>query len=67
MMDHSVGQYVNDNAYTDTIESVWSVFKRRIIGLIILFLSRIYKKYVDKMTFRLNESRCEVRGVDRIK
>ena len=48
MMDHSVGQYVNDNAYTDTIESVWSVFKRRIIGLIILFLSRIYKNMLIK-------------------
>jgi len=33
VVDHSKGQYVDENAYTNTIEGFWSIMKRGIIGI----------------------------------
>ena len=32
MVNHSVGEYVRGNAHMNTIESVWALLKRQIVG-----------------------------------
>ena len=66
-VNHSMGSYVkDDNIHTNTIESVWSVLKRSIIGTYHSVSVEHLQKYVDEITFRLNEGRCEVKTMDRI-
>lgn len=67
-VNHSGGNYVKgDNVHTNTIESVWSVLKRSIIGTYHSVSVKHLQKYVDETTFRLNEGRCEIKTMDRMK
>lgn len=66
-VNHSAGNYVKDgNIHTNTIESVWSVLKRSIVGTYHSVSVKHLQKYVDETTFRLNEGRCDVKTVDRM-
>ena len=67
-VNHSGGNYVKgDNVHTNTIESVWSVLKRSIIGTYHSVSVKHLQKYVDETTFRLNEGCCEIKTMDRMK
>lgn len=63
-VNHSVGQYVKGDAHTNTIESVWSLLKRQIIGVHHWVSPKHLHRYVGEMTFRFN--RREMARGDRV-
>lgn len=63
---HSAGEYVNNMASTNGIESVWAVLKRGYTGTFHHFSVKHLEKYVDEFTFRLNEGNVKIHTMDRI-
>lgn len=54
-VNHSVGQYVKYGwAHTNGIESVWSLFKRQIIGTHHYLSPKHLNRYLGEMTWRFN-------------
>ena len=51
---HSDHQYVNGNVHTNSIESVWALLKRQIIGIHHWVSPKHLDAYVSEMTFRFN-------------
>lgn len=51
---HSDGQYVQGIAHTNSIESVWALLKRQIIGIHHWVSPKHLDAYVSEMTFRFN-------------
>lgn len=51
---HGSGQYVNDGAYTNTIEGFWSIMKRGIIGIYHKASRKHLHRYVNEYVFRYN-------------
>lgn len=54
VVSHGVGEYVNGNKYTNTIEGFWSILKRGIIGIYHKVSPKHLQKYVDEFVFRYN-------------
>ena len=65
-VNHSAGEYVKGMAHTNSIESVWSVFKGGINGTYHHVNNKHLQRYVDEFAFRLNEGNCEVDTIDRM-
>lgn len=63
---HSAGEYVRGEIHTNGIESVWSVFKRSVIGTWHHVSNKHLGRYVNEAAFRLNEGDCEVDTIDRM-
>ncbi len=63
---HSAGEYVRGEIHTNGIESVWSVFKRSVIGTWHHVSNKHLGRYVNEAAFRLNEGNCEVDTIDRM-
>ena len=54
-VNHSAGEYVRgDNIHTNSIESVWSLLKRQIIGIHHVVSKKHLSRYLDEMTWRFN-------------
>ncbi len=53
-------------AHTNGIESVWAVLKRGFYGVYHQFSKKHLQRYVDEVTYRLNEGNCKVHTIDRI-
>ena len=53
-IDHSSGQYVYGIAHTNTLESVWSLFKRSIVGSYHKISAKHIDRYLDEFEFRFN-------------
>jgi transposase-like protein len=54
-VNHSAGEYVHDyHAHTNTIESVWALLKRQIIGIHHWVSPKHLSRYVDEMPWRYN-------------
>ncbi len=53
-VNHGIGEYVNGNAHTNTIEGFWSLFKRGIIGIYHSTSRKHLQKYLDEFVFRYN-------------
>lgn len=53
-IEHNKGEYVKGNAYTNTIEGFWSLFKRGILGIFHFVSKKHLQKYVDEFVFRYN-------------
>jgi transposase-like protein len=51
---HSDGEYVRGNVHTQGVESVWSLFKRSIIGSYHRLSVKHLPAYLDEMEFRFN-------------
>lgn len=51
---HSWKQYVDGDAFTNTMEGLWSILKRGIIGIYHWVSKRHLQRYVDEFTFRYN-------------
>jgi transposase-like protein len=53
---HSIGEYVRGagQIHTQTIESVWALLKRQIIGVHHWVSPKHLQRYVDEMTWRIN-------------
>lgn len=48
------GEYVRGEAHTNSIESVWALLKRQIIGIHHWVSAKHLQKYVDEMSWRFN-------------
>lgn len=54
IVKHGVGQYVDGNIYTNTIEGFWSLLKRGILGIYHSASRKHLQNYVDEFVFRYN-------------
>jgi len=55
MVDHGKGLYVVGDAYTNSIESFWGNFCKRVVNAIYNWVSRKYmQRYFDEFCFRYN-------------
>ena len=60
VVNHSAKQYVDGMAYTNSIESVWSVLKRGFYGTFHKFSIKHLQRYVDEFDFRLNDGNVKI-------
>lgn len=51
---HYMGEYVNGNIHTNTIEGFWSLLKRGIVGIYHFTSKKHLQKYIDEFVFRYN-------------
>ncbi len=54
LVNHSTGEYVIDNAHTNTIEGFWSLLKRGITGQYHNISVKHLNKYIDEFCYRYN-------------
>lgn len=54
-VNHTVGEYVRGSFHTNGIESVWSLFKRQIIGTHHFMSVKHFGRYLGEMTWRFNQ------------
>lgn len=62
-VNHSKGEYVRHYIqHTNTIESVWALLKRQIVGIHHWVSPKHLQRYVDEMTWRFNRRDMKVTG-----
>jgi transposase-like protein len=66
VVNHSAKQFVDNMAYTNTIESVWALLKRGYYGIFHSFSAKHLQQYVNEFQFRWNEGNCKYSTMDRI-
>ncbi len=54
MVNHHAGEYVRGDAHTNTIESVWALLKRQIVGTHHWVSPKHLQQYVSEMAWRMN-------------
>ncbi len=54
IVSHGAGQYVDGDAYTNTMEGFWSLLKRSVVGIYHSLTRKHLQKYVDECVFRYN-------------
>lgn len=64
IINHHAGEYVRGDVHTQTIESVWSLLKRQIVGTHHWISQKHLQQYVSEMAWRMN--RREMSPQDRI-
>lgn len=65
-INHSAKEFVRGTVHTNSMESVWSVLKRSIVGTWHHVSPKHLERYVNEATFRLNEGKCDVDTIDRM-
>lgn len=65
-VDHGAGEYVRNGISTNSIESVWAVLKRGLIGVYHHASPKHLSRYVDEFTFRLNDGNVKRRTLARL-
>jgi transposase-like protein len=65
-VNHSAGEFMRDGVSTNSIESVWAVFKRGVYGTFHHISPKHLGRYVDEFTFRLNEGNVARHTTQRI-
>ena len=63
---HSAGEYVNQMAHTNGIESVWAVIKRGFHGVYHNWSVKHMQSYVNEFTFRRNQGNVQRDTKDRM-
>jgi transposase-like protein len=53
-VDHAAGEWVRADVHTNTVEGVWSLFKRSIVGSYHQLSAKHLPAYLDEMAFRFN-------------
>lgn len=53
-VNHSLHEYVRDDVYTNTVENVWSLFKRSIVGSYHHLSAKHLNAYLDELEWRFN-------------
>ena len=66
MVNHSTREFVNGEAHTNGIESVWALLKRGYHGTFHHFSDNHIERYVNEFVFRLNEANVKIHTLDRI-
>lgn len=64
VVNHHKGEYRKGDAHTNSIESVWALLKRQIVGIHHWVSPKHLSRYVDEMTWRLN--RRDLNTADRM-
>ena len=54
MVDHSADEWVRADVHTNTVESVWSILKRSIIGSFHQLSAKHLEAYLDEIAFKFN-------------
>jgi hypothetical protein len=54
IVNHQAGEYKRGEAHTNSIESVWALLKRQIVGTHHWVSPKHLERYVQEMTWRLN-------------
>jgi transposase-like protein len=65
-INHSQGEYVRDGVTTNSIESVFAVLKRGLIGVYHHASPKHLGRYVDEFAFRLNEGNVARHTLERL-
>jgi transposase-like protein len=65
-VNHGAGEFVRGNVTTNSIESVWAVLKRGIVGVYHHTSTKHLGRYVDEFTFRLNEGNVKQQTMARL-
>lgn len=65
-VNHSAKLFVDGKAYTNGIESVWSLVKRVFYVTFHKLMMKHLQQYVDEFDFRWNEGNCKVPTDERI-
>jgi hypothetical protein len=65
-INHGNGEYVRDGVTTNSIESVFAVLKRGIIGVYHHASKKHIGRYVDEFAFRLNEGNVQHHTMTRL-
>ncbi len=63
---HGRGEYKRDDAYTNSIESVWAVIKRGYMGVYHHWSKKHMTRYINEFVFRLNEGSVYNSTMDRL-
>jgi transposase-like protein len=66
VVNHSGGEYKRGIASTNSIESVWALLKRGIYGTYHQVSAKHLTRYVDEVSFRLNEGDVKRHTLDRL-
>jgi transposase-like protein len=53
-VDHSSEEWVRANVHTNTVESIWSLLKRSIVGTFHQLSAKHLEAYLDEIAFRFN-------------
>ena len=56
-VDHKAEEWVRGDVHTNSVESVWSLFKRSVLGSYHQLSEKHLQSYLDEMFFRFN--RCK--------
>ena len=54
IVKHGAREFVNENAYTNTLECVWGILKRGILGIYRFTSKKHLQIYLDEFVFRYN-------------
>jgi hypothetical protein len=54
MVNHHLGEWRKGDAHTNSIESVWALLKRQIVGTHHWVSPKHLQQYVSEMTWRMN-------------
>ena len=65
-INHLSGEYVKGRAHTNSIESVWSILKRSHKGTYHKISAKHLQKYLNEISFRLNEGNVNTDTLDRL-
>lgn len=65
-INHTIGEYARGAAHTNSIESVWAVLKRGLMGVYHQVSVKHLARYIDEFTFRLNEGNVKIHTLDRL-
>jgi transposase-like protein len=65
-VNHGEGEFARDGVTTNSIESVFAVLKRGLIGVYHHASKKHLGRYVDEFTFRLNEGNVRHHTLDRL-
>ncbi len=65
-VNHSIGQYRQGFAHTNSIESVWALLKRGITGVYHHTSKKHLNRYVNEFTFRLNFGNVKFHTIERL-
>jgi transposase-like protein len=60
VISHGIGEYVNGDIHTNTIESFWAIFKRGFHGVYHQMSRKHLQRYVDEFVFRFNRRSNEM-------
>lgn len=65
-VNHSAGEYAKGTVNTNSIEAVWAVLKRGILGVYHSASAKHLDRYVQEFAFRLNEGNVKRHTIERL-